>query len=139
MNTKLLNGEWKFVTDAKNKLTYKKAVLSLQKKNVSKIKIPTNWELTGLHNFSGSIWFTKTFNPKFSSNKLNILEFKGVDYFADVWLDNNYLGNHEGYFQSFYFDVSDLLNKKGENFLVVKVNSPLEEPKKVWPLKEKIN
>ena len=138
MNTKLLNGEWKFVTDAKNKLTYKKAALSLQKRNERKIKIPTNWELAGFHNFSGSIWFAKTFNLRPTINKLNVLEFKGLDYFADVWLNNNYLGSHEGYFQPFYFDVSDLLNKKGENFLVVKVNSPLEEPKKVWPSKKKL-
>ena len=137
-NIKVLNGKWNFVTDARNKLTYSKAVLLLQKKQVRKIKIPANWELAGLHNFSGSIWFAKTFSGVSLSDKLNILEFKGVDYFADVWLNDNYLGNHEGYFQSFYFDVSNLLNKKGNNYLVIKVNSPFEEPGKVWPLKKKL-
>jgi len=135
---KLLNGKWNFVTDANDRLSYAKAFELLQKKNTRKMKIPVNWELAGLHNFSGSVWFVKTFNFKSSSNGLNILEFKGVDYFADVWLNGNYLGNHEGYFQSFYFDVTDVLNKNGNNYLVVKVNSPFEEPKKVWPLKKKL-
>ena len=98
---KLLNGEWKFVTDANDKIDYKKAVKMLQKKDAKKMKLPVNWELAGLHNFSGSIWFAKSFSFKDDLNKLNILEFKGVDYFADVWLNDIYLGNHEGYFQSF--------------------------------------
>ena len=135
---KSLNGKWKFVIDVKNKLTYKSAAASLQKKNAKKIKLPMNWELAGFHNFSGSVWFAKTYNFRNSTDKLNILEFQGVDYFADVWLNNNYLGNHEGYFQSFYFDVSDFLNKNGKNLVVVKVNSPFEEPKKVWPFKKKL-
>jgi beta-mannosidase len=141
----LLNGSWRYVTDANDKLTYAKAVASLRKKNAKEMKVPVNWELAGLHNFSGSVWFAKTFNLKFISDKLNILEFKGVDYFADVWLNNSYLGNHEGYFQSFYFDVSELLNKNGNNFFVVKVNSPKEEAgeslpasRQVWPLKKKL-
>ena len=101
---KLLNGKWNFVTDANDRLSYAKAFELLQKKYTRKMNIPVNWELAGLHNFSGSVWFAKTFNFKSSSNGLNILEFKGVDYFADAWLNGTYLGNHEGYFQSFYFD-----------------------------------
>ena len=135
---KLLNGRWKFVTDVKSSLNYKNAVASLQKKNAKEMKVPMNWELAGLHNFSGSVWFAKTFNSRGASNNLNIIEFKGVDYFADVWLNDSYLGNHKGYFKSFYFDVTDLLNRNGSNLLVVKVNSPFEEPKKVWPLKKKL-
>ena len=135
---KLLNGKWKFVTDVKSSLNYKNAVASLQKKNAKEMKVPMNWELAGLHNFSGSVWFAKTFNSRGASNNLNIIEFKGVDYFADVWLNDSYLGNHKGYFKSFYFDVTDLLNRNGSNLLVVKVNSPFEEPKKVWPLKKKL-
>lgn len=135
---RFLNGEWKFVTDANDNMTYEKAIASLQKKDINKIKLPVNWELAGLHNFSGSVWFAKIFNFRNASDKLNILELKGVDYFADVWLNDSYLGNHEGYFQSFYFDVTDLINKNGNNFLVVKVNSPFEEPKKVWPFKKKL-
>ena len=135
---KQLNGNWKFVTDANDKFNYEKVQRSLQIKDAKSMKLPINWELAGLHNFSGSVWFTKSFSIKDASGKTHILEFNGVDYFADVWLNDTYLGNHEGYFQSFYFDVTKLLNKNGNNILVVKVKSPFEEPKEVWPLKKKI-
>lgn len=134
----LLNGSWNYVTDAKEKMTYEEVSRLFKHRKTKKIKIPVNWELAGLHNFSGSIWFARTFKSNHSSSRLNILEFKGVDYFAEVWLNDVFLGKHEGYFQSFYFDVSDLLRESGKNFLIVKVNSPLEEPKKVWPYKKRL-
>jgi len=54
------------------------------------------------------------------------LRFWGVDYYARVWLNGTYLGRHEGYFQPFEFDVSQVL--QAENELLVEVNSPKEEP-----------
>ncbi len=133
---KYLNGEWNFITDINGKLTYNDVSPLILKRKKEKINIPVNWEPAGLHNYSGVVWFAKSFSLK-EKSKLTILEFKGVDYFADVWLNDIHLGNHEGYFQSFYFDVSDFVKEK-ENLLVVKVNSPREEPGKIWPLKKKL-
>src|SRR5690606_29527429 len=67
---------------------------------------------------------------------LFILQFNGIDYFADVWLNSSYLGHHEGYFQKFYFDASESISEK--NFLIIKVSSPKEEPGKVWPYNKKL-
>lgn len=52
------------------------------------------------------------------------LRFEGVDYFCKVWLNGEYLGEHEGYSTPFSFDVSGMLAE--ENALYVKVWSPLE-------------
>ncbi len=135
---KSLNGSWNYATDAEDKLTYGQVNKLFYEKGTKKINIPVNWEHAGLHNFSGSIWFARTFKSNHSTSKLNILEFKGIDYFASVWLNDTFLGKHEGYFQSFYFDISDMLRESGKNFLIVKVNSPLEEPKKVWPYRKRL-
>ncbi len=134
-----LNGKWFYKTDKDSKLSY----TSVHEKFLSgKIKdrmsIPGNWQLAGLNNFNGTIWFIKEFSVNASqfTDKLNVVEFKGVDYFSDVWLNGKFLGRHEGYFQSFNYDVSRYL--KEDNLLIVKVTSPFEEPRTVWPLKKKL-
>jgi beta-mannosidase len=54
------------------------------------------------------------------------LRFEGVYYAARVWLNGIYLGEHEGYFSAFEFDVTDMVITDGENDLLVEVFSPEE-------------
>ena len=127
-----LNSEWNFIRDSKSELeiTDIKEILNSGKSLESMI-IPINWELAGLHNFNGSVWYIKQFDFIEKNEGLSRLIFLGVDYYSDVWLNWNYLGKHEGYFAPFAFEISKLLEK--ENILFVKVTSPFEEPDKVWP------
>jgi beta-mannosidase len=136
--TLLLDGKWKYLTDQNTSLSYDKAAELYSKNKISgKINVPSNWQLEGLNNYSGSVWFFKEFKLTPSMSPLHILEFSGVDYFIDVWLNDDFVGHHEGYFQKFFFDVtSHLVNKN--NVLIVKVTSPFEEPGTVWPLKKKL-
>jgi len=53
-----------------------------------------------------------------------VLKFHGVDYYCKVWLNGEYLGEHEGYFSPFEFEVGNLLKYGGQNLLIVKVWSP---------------
>jgi beta-mannosidase len=101
---------------------------------------PTNWQLAGLNNYSGVVWFIKEFNAKNLRNidGYKILHFKGVDYFTDTWLNWKYLGHHEGYFQPFKFILDEKIFCSGKNILIVKVDSPKEEPGTVWPDKKKL-
>ena len=70
-------------------------------------------------------WYRKSFTvPKAESGKLMRLMFDGVDYFASVWLNGKKLGDHEGCFVPFSFDVSSELHYGAENLLVVKVTCP---------------
>jgi beta-mannosidase len=54
------------------------------------------------------------------------LRFGGVYYSARIWLNGRYLGDHQGYFGAFEFDVTDVLAEYTENGLLVEVNSPEE-------------
>src|SRR5215203_979836 len=54
------------------------------------------------------------------------LRFEGVYYAARVWLNGVYLGDHEGYFSAFEFDVTDIVVTDGEYDLLVEVFSPEE-------------
>ena len=54
--------------------------------------------------------------------------FEGVDYYAQVWWNGRYLGEHEGDFCPFWFDVTEVAEP--ENVLVVKVISPWDPPRR---------
>ncbi len=138
VNNKLtLNGNWNFIRDAGSKFSIEEIKETLNDKNKLEVMaIPTNWELARLHNFNGTVWFIKQFD--FASNQagLCLLNFLGVDYFSDVWLNWYYLGKHEGYFSPFSFDVTNFLQEK--NILIVKVTSPFEEPGTIWPDRKRL-
>lgn len=55
--------------------------------------------------------------------------FKGVDYEALIYLNNQFLGSHKGMFSPFSFDVTDYLVAEGENLLSVVIQkAPDEQP-----------
>ena len=56
------------------------------------------------------------------------LQFDGVDYAADVWLNGVHVGRHEGGFVPFAFDVTGALHPDQENVLAVAVSAPWDPP-----------
>lgn len=89
------------------------------------ITVPNNWYLTEIGDFFGTVWFRTAFDfGKVNKNEKIYLRFGAVDYYADVWLNDQYLGNHEGIFNPFEFDVTKYLNQNGKNVLVVKNGAP---------------
>lgn len=70
-------------------------------------------------------WYRKRFTVgQRESGKLNRLMFDGVDYFATVWLNGKKLGQHEGAYVPFSYDVTNTLRYGGDNVLAVKVTCP---------------
>lgn len=98
------------------------------------IHVPANWYLEG-KDISGIAWYAKNFSlPVIPNSKHVLLNFAGVDYMADVWLNGHYIGAHEGYFQAFQFDITNAMKAGADNQLIVKVNSPLEKMGEDWSL-----
>ena len=74
---------------------------------------------------TGSWWYKLLFDlPEGKKGAGACLKFNGVDYFCKVWLNEHYLGEHEGYFTPFEFEVGDIIKPEGDNLLVVKVWAP---------------
>ena len=92
------------------------------------IHVPNNWYLTEIGDYFGTIWFRTEFVPEKINEKEKIyLRFGAVDYIADVWLNDVYLGNHEGMFNPFEFDVSNILKFGEVNVLVVRDSAPRDD------------
>ena len=96
-----------------------------------KIVVPDNFGYDNeFSEFFGPMWYRRKFaDPRVDAPEGNPqharLCFAAVDYFADVWLNDEPLGHHEGYFAPFGFDVTDRLQKNNE--VLVRVQDPLEE------------
>jgi len=90
--------------------------------------LPTNWYLAEVGDFFGTIWFRRSFRvPEAFGAQRIFLRFGAVDYVADVWLNGTYLGHHEGMFNPFEFDVTQRLDRGGENVVVVKDAAPRDD------------
>jgi len=74
--------------------------------------------LSGIkESISGSqeMMYRRTFNiPEIWKGKRIILHFQAVDYYARVWIDGKFVGEHKGGYEAFQFDITDFL-KSDEN------------------------
>ncbi len=136
-----LEGRWQFWPDpeASTDLSpVSELPENLNQQTWKGIQVPSNWFLEG-QDLSGVVWYQRHFSVTPSlKGKVFTLQFDGIDYSADVWLNGQYLGFHEGYFQPFQFQVSDQLRFDQENTLVVRVNSPLEPTGADWSLNKRL-
>lgn len=90
----------------------------------STVEVPFMFAATSRNS---TIWLRRDFEvpSELRGHRLSLV-FLGAFYKASVWLNGVYLGEHEGYFAPFYFDVSGLLNYGGSNVLVVCLSTPVE-------------
>lgn len=90
------------------------------------VPYPLQSELSG---FKGEvpeeITYVKEFEIEEIENKDYILHFGAVDQVATVYLNDIRLGEHEGGYLDFCFDISDVI-KKGTNSIVVEVVDRLD-------------
>src|SRR5918997_5214666 len=94
----------------------------------SPVRVPGHWQLEDAFGpYEGLVLYRCRFARRPPArNGMVTLRFGGVYYSARVWLNGKYLGDHQGYFGAFEFDVTDVLAEGAENELLVEVNSPEE-------------
>jgi len=89
-----------------------------------RMSIPGAWNSAEpeLRYYDGLIWFQRKFTPKDLQGGRAFLRFEAVNYRAHVYLNGEKLGEHEGGFTPFVFEVTDKL-RAGENRLTIGVDS----------------
>ena len=135
-----LNGLWDFAILAKGN--------GLPAKYDGKILVPFAIEsaLSGVQKNVGQnkeLWYERKFTvPAAWKNKKVLLNFGAVDWKADVWINDIKVGNHQGGYAAFSFDITPFLTK-GDQKLTVRVWDPtdkgfqprgkqVEDPRSIW-------
>ena len=119
-----LNGIWDFQIDPLNEGEFSGwAEGGVPEPRV--VEVPHIWQREGadLLNYNGLAWYVKRFGFSRDSNRVFLL-FGAVDYQARVWLNGQFVGEHEGGFTPFEFDVTELIHTDKENVLAVRVYDP---------------
>src|SRR5688572_29063112 len=88
------------------------------------LKVPGDWNTQSeqLFFYEGTIWYKKSFDYQRKPNTRLFVYFGAANYRADVYLNGEKLGQHEGGFTPFNFEITRLVRETG-NFLVVKVDN----------------
>lgn len=117
-----LDGEWFYKVDQKKIGIENKW---FEKGNVEfdgTLRVPDFFELQIEKEFDGWFWYFRDFEfTLIKSDKKLALFFEGVDDDAAIWINGKFLGEHKGYSERFYFDVSNFIND-GKNFISVLVS-----------------
>lgn len=88
------------------------------------LQVPGDWntQRESLLFYEGIIWYKRTFNyAKRPKNRL-FVHFGAANYLAVVYLNGEELGQHEGGFTPFDFEITDRVRPEG-NSLIVKVDN----------------
>jgi len=129
-----LNGKWEAIIDSydagKNRGYWKDAHATGKsdfyeydfKGNIT-LNVPGdfNSQLPELKYYESTVWYKRSFNYAKTNNRV-FVHFGAVNYIADVYLNGEKLGSHEGGFTPFQFEVTGKL-KEGLNSLILRVNN----------------
>ena len=88
------------------------------------LKVPGDWNTQEerLLFYEGTIWYKKSFDYQRNANTRLFIYFGAANYLADVYLNGEKIGRHEGGFTPFNFEITKLVRDTG-NFLIVKVDN----------------
>ncbi|MFZ2324332.1 MAG: sugar-binding domain-containing protein [Ignavibacteriaceae bacterium] len=120
-----LNGEWDFITDSKGELK----IESLHNIDWRKAIVPLSWQaqFEDLRDYQGVGWYKMTISlENIDYEKLYIIKFYAVDYLSRLFVNKEFIGEHEGGYTPFEFDITQYL-KIGENEIILRVLDPLNE------------
>jgi hypothetical protein len=95
------------------------------------IRVGVSWnaQLADLRDYMGVAWYRITFDvPQANSPRHVLIRFGAVDYFSEVYVNGKRIGEHEGGYTPFSFEVTDAV-KPGTNELLVRVIDPMMDEK----------
>ncbi len=139
-----LNGEWSYIVDPMNnglpessffggfpKNKIQKTGMELIEYNfetASKIQIPGAWNAIDerLFFYRGPVWLYKKFNYSPKKEALTHLYIEGSNFTTKIFLNGSIVGEFEGGYVPFNFNISKYL-KEGENILLVQTDNTLDE------------
>jgi beta-glucuronidase len=134
-----LNGAWQVIVDPLESGLREKYFQNRKPKDKSELveydfeksetlNVPGDWntQKEKLLLYEGPVWYEKTFSYSKNAHTRIFVYFGAVNYRARVYLNGTVLGEHEGGYTPFNFEVTNLL-RQGDNSLVVEANNRRRE------------
>ncbi|MGY0036650.1 sugar-binding domain-containing protein [Pedobacter sp. NJ-S-72] len=134
-NTTSLNGDWNVIPDPTGIGEWRQVWLEKTPRLKTdfveysfeggpRLKVPGdfNSQLCELTYFEGIVWYKKEFSYSLNANRRLFIHFGAVNYLADIYLNGEKIGSHEGGFTPFQFEITGKV-KAGTNSLIVKVDN----------------
>jgi len=94
------------------------------------LNLPYTWDVSGGQDgpatayYRGIGWYRSHYTVDNSyAGRHFFLKFDGAFLVTDVYVNGNYLGEHQGGFAAFVYDVTPYLNVGADNVIAVKVNN----------------
>lgn len=91
------------------------------------LQVPGDWnsQEAELFFYEGTVWYQRDFSLKKNPDRRYLVHFGAVNYRAIVYINGIRVGEHEGGFTPFQFDITDQV-RDGDNFIVVKADNRRE-------------
>jgi beta-glucuronidase len=88
------------------------------------LNVPGDWnsQRSDLFFYEGSVWYKKSFSYRKREHVRTFVYFGAANYKAVAYLNGKKIGEHQGGFTPFNFEVTDKI-RDGENFLIMCVNN----------------
>lgn len=90
------------------------------------VPFPVESGLSGImRDHETSFWYRRQFTvpPDWDGQRL-LLHFEGVNHIVVASLNGQPIGSHAGTYDAFAFDISDAVNRDGDNTLLLKIVNP---------------
>jgi hypothetical protein len=121
-----LNGEWTLVLDPDDTGKDQQWFAADSPPEGDTVSVPSVWDLWH-PDYDGVGWYFHAFEAgdEWTGKRVE-LHFEAADYYAEVWLNGTYLGDHEGGYTPFSLDATASL-QQGSNHIAVRIVDPHSE------------
>jgi hypothetical protein len=121
-----LSGEWCFAIDKEG--TGKGqgwAKPDFNDSSWTTVQVPHTWNvMSDYSEYEGLAWYRRRFTIPVEARDAHLrLRFEAVFYLAHIWLNGQYLGQHEGGYTPFEFDVTSVAKPGTQNVIAVQVDN----------------
>ncbi len=120
--------DWRIAVDPKNEGREKKW-FDAPPADTRPTKVP--WVIQDIFpEYHGVAWYWREFEAPTNPHRggRSLIRFEAVDYLAEVWVNGQRVGSHEGGDTPFELDVTEALRPGVKNLLAVRVLNPTYEP-----------
>ena len=121
-----LSGEWRFSIDKDGVWEGQGwANPNFDDSSWATVQVPHTWNvMPDYSEYEGLAWYRRLFTIPAESRDAHLrLRFEAVFYLARVWLNGQYLGQHEGGYTPFEFDVTSIVKPGEKNVIAVQVDN----------------